>query len=53
MFKKAKTCIYFTAMKKHCYNPFNGNYDEVATDCKLLNGKFCKKYKGGKNEYKH
>lgn len=43
----AKDCIYFTVMKKHCWDVDKGNYDNAAAECVVLKNEFCKTYKRG------
>lgn len=38
-----KDCIYFHWSGKHCWQK-DGFYDDVATDCCVLKGEFCKHY---------
>lgn len=39
-------CVSFNWCGKHCWQA-NGDYDEVATDCKVLKGEYCKEFVGG------
>lgn len=38
-------CVNFNFCGKHCWAA-DGDYDEVATDCKVLRNEYCKDYMG-------
>lgn len=40
------SCISFNWCGKHCWVYDEGDFDEVATDCKVLKGEYCEKFIG-------
>lgn len=38
-------CVSFNWCGKHCWHA-DGDYEETATDCKVLKGEYCEEYRG-------